>query len=129
MEGRRQMAALLAARKVFIGDEAAPAVGPDMFGDIVLMKFLEQCCATGNKFGFQFVFIPKKGAPDAWSTVLSAGNPILDGARNDIETAIYLYKKAKAEYGVSRWLPGHEVEELDVANLPYAFGRSTPRRQ
>jgi hypothetical protein len=134
-EGRRQMGALLAAGKVFAGDDCEPIVGPNMFGDIAVMKFLEQCVAYKN-FGFQLVFIPKKGAPDAWSTVLSQGNPILVGstdplvvgARADIETAIEAYKAAMNQFGRGkRWLPGHDVEELDITDLSYNFGR-LPRK-
>lgn len=124
-EGRRQMAALFAAGAVFFGDGAEPiseASRRDDAGTTKVLNFLHQCIEQKN-FGFQLVFIPKKGAPDAWSTVLSPGNPILDGARQDIETAINLYKRAKEKYGTSRWLPGHTVQELDVAHLPYGFGR------
>ena len=128
-EGRRQMAALFAAGAVFFGDHLEPireASRRDDDGTTKVLNFLNQCIEQ-KTFGFQLVFIPKKGAPDAWSTVLSPGNPILDGARQDIETAIHLYKRAKEKYGTSRWLPGHTIEELDVANLPYAFGRVSQR--
>ncbi len=142
-EGRRQMPALLAAGKVYIGegqDEEGADVAPELItkddtdADQIL-SFLARCVAVKN-FGFQLVFIPKKGAPDAWSTTLSQGNPILVGstdplvvgARLDIETAIDIYKMAMAKFGPDkRWLPGHPVEELDIANLPYNFGRLQTR--
>lgn len=125
MEGRRQMARLFAKGDVFFGDQAEPiseASRKDKDGTDKVLKFLHDCIEQ-KTFGFQFVFIPKKGAPDAWSCTLSPGNPILEGARQDIETAIHIYKKAKAEYGTSRWLPGHDVDELDIADLPMGFGR------
>lgn len=147
-EGRRQMPALLAVGKVYIeiddvnddGEKTKTIVpvkrDPKAATDLSAktLDFLDKCAAYKN-FGFQLVFIPKKGAPDAWSCVLSQGNPILVGstdpfvvgARADIETAIALYKEAKARYGTSRWLPGHEVEELDITDLSYNFGRLPTR--
>lgn len=124
-EGRRQMAHLLAAGKVFVGTE--PMTKDDKDADKIL-SFLAQCVAVKN-FGFQLVFIPKKGAPDAWSTVLSPGHPVLDSAARDIETAIEIYKDAVKKYGTDgkRWLPDHEVEELDVNRLPFNFGRLPAR--
>ena len=124
-EGRRQMAHLLAAGKVFVGTE--PMTKDDKDADKIL-SFLAQCVAVKN-FGFQLVFIPKKGAPDAWSTVLSPGHPVLDSAARDIETAIEIYKDAVKKYGTDgkRWLPDHEVEELDVNRLPFNFGRLPQR--
>jgi hypothetical protein len=129
-EGRRQMSALLAAGKVYAGDE--PELITDGTPDgVAALEFLKQCVAFKN-FGFQLVFIPKKGAPDTFSTTLSQGNPILVGstdplvvgARADIEDAIDAYKAAMKQFGRNhRWLPGHDVEELDIANLPYNFGR------
>lgn len=124
-EGRRQMSKLLAAGKVFVGTE--PMTKDDKDADKIL-SFLAQCDAV-KKFGFQLVFIPKKGAPDAWSTVLSQGHPVLDSAARDIETAIEIYKDAVKKYGTDgkRWLPDHEVEELDVNRLPFNFGRLPAR--
>jgi hypothetical protein len=129
MEGRRQMPALLSAGKVFLGDglDQIPTDPEDRgTNDETVIAFLEQCVAV-KTFAFQLVFIPKKGAPDAWSCVLSPGNPILESAAKDIEMAIDVYKAAKEKYGVTRWLPGHEVAELDIASLPYGFGRVSPR--
>lgn len=137
-EGRRQMGQLLAAGKVYVGgeiDEEPEPMGAKTEQNDQIMSFMAQCVAFKN-FAFQLVFIPKKGAPDAWSTVLSQGNPILIGstdplvvgARSDIETAIELYKEAMAKFGRDkRWLPGHEVEELDISMLPYNFGRLPTR--
>lgn len=149
-EGRRQTPALLAAGKIYVGegqDEEGADVAPELLkrepvsavkqnaAEQEVLDFLDKCVAFKN-FGFQLVFIPKKGAPDAWSTTLSQGNPILVGstdplvvgARLDIETAIDIYKVAMAKFGPNkRWLPGHPVEELDIANLPYNFGRLQTR--
>lgn len=132
MEGRRQMPTLLESGRAWLceGDLNIPLVHskdvPLDDGATYVLNFLQRCAAQ-KSFGFQLVFIPKKGAPDAWSTVLSPGNPILDGARRDIEIAIEFYKEAKATYGTGRWLPGHDVEELDIARLPFNFGRLPAR--
>jgi hypothetical protein len=129
MEGRRQMRSLFETGKVFfqVSDDEFENLNIQSAPEIVpVMDFLEKCIAV-KTFAFQLVFIPKKGAPDAWSTVLSPGNPILEGARLDIDVAISLYKMAKEKYGTSRWLPGHEVTELDIAQLPYGFGKLSPR--
>lgn len=128
-EGRRQMASLLAAGKVFIQanvDDTMNLLNREKDEAGKLLDFLENC-ASQRTFGFQLVFIPKKGAPDAWSMVLSPGNPVLDSARRDIEYGIALYLEAKERYGTSRWLPGHEVEELDPSRLPFNFGRLPAR--
>lgn len=128
-EGRRQMAALLTAGKVFINvDGDVEAVGmTELKKHSKTVEFLERCAATKD-FGFQLVFIPKAGAPDAWSCVLSPGNPILQGAKVDIDTAISYYKMAMEKFGLDqRWIPGREVAELDLADMPYGFGRVTPR--
>lgn len=129
MEGRRQMLTLFMDGKVFVGDNAEPVASVEAkLSDEQkkLIGFIRDC-VDQKTFAFQLVFIPKKGAPDAWSCVLSPGNPILEGARVDIDTAISYYKMAKEKYGTNRWLPGHEVVELDIAQLPYGFGRVQPR--
>lgn len=132
-EGRRQMDQLFDAGKIFIGDQLLKIADVPAYEKVVI--FLDQCVKFKN-FGFQLVFIPKKGAPDAWSCVLSQGNPLLVGsmdpfvvgARADIETAIELYKSAMKQFGRDqRWLPGHDVEELDITMLPYTFGRLPTR--
>lgn len=136
-EGRRQMPGLLAAGKVFIeSDEevvggvmrgVSPLKKDDVGADEIL-SFLARCVAERN-FGFQLVFIPKQGAPDAWSCTLSPGNPILQGAKVDIDVAISYYKMAMEKYGLdARWIPGREVAELDLESMPYGFGRVSPRR-
>lgn len=132
MEGRRQMLALLEAGRLFAGSEMAPLIGTGPAAKSraqqETMAFLVKVCAH-RLFAFQLVFIPKKGAPDAWSCVLSPGNPILDNARNDIEIAIETYKRAMKDFGPDkRWLPGHVVAELDIEMLPYSFGRVSQRR-
>lgn len=129
MEGRRQMRELLIDKKVFAGDDLKHIEVADREGDDWrLLSFLRDCVEQ-KTFAFQLVFIPKKGAPDAWSTVLSPGNPILEGARIDIEFAIDRYRKAMATFGPNkRWLPGHAVEELDIAMLPIGFGRMSRGR-
>lgn len=128
-EGRRQMARLLAAGNVYAelhdGEQVAytpilRSAGPTV---TKTLDFLEKCAAYRD-FGFQLVFIPKQGAPDAWSCTLSPGNPILQGAKVDIDVAISYYKMAMEKYGLdARWIPGREVAELDLNDMPYGFGR------
>lgn len=119
-EGRCQMAAMLAAGKVFVGEE--PMTKDDKGADQIL-SFLARCVAQ-KEFGFQLVFIPKKGAPDAWSCTLTRGNPIMTGARQDIETAISYFRMALEKYGIEhRWIPNREVTELDINTMPFGFGR------
>lgn len=127
MEGRRQMRGLLIDWQVFVGDDLRRIESAEKGSDdYKLVSFLQQCVEQ-KTFAFQLVFIPKKGAPDAWSTVLSPGHPVLDSAARDIDMAIDIYKAAKEKYGTSRWLPGHTVEELDVNRLPFNFGRLPQR--
>lgn len=135
MEGRRQMAALFTAGKVFIevDDEKAPEDKPARkiinlqkeAGELSAktLTFLK-ACVEQKTFAFQLVFIPKKGAPDAWSCVLSPGNDLLTAARGDIDVAIGYFRKAMETFGPDkRWLPGHAVTELTADMLPIGFGR------
>jgi hypothetical protein len=126
-EGRRQMARLLAdGGNVFAGDDLAK-VAPGTEAD-ALLQFLGKCAAE-KVFGFQLVFIPKKGAPDAWSCTLSPGNPILNSAATDVSVAIDYFKMAIERYGIDkRWVPNREVEELDIETMPTTFGRTVRRR-
>lgn len=124
-QGRRQMLALFEAGKVFVGDELEPIpFGPKLSeGHKKIIDFLRKC-AHQKEFGFQLVFIPKQGAPDAWSCTLTAGNPIMVGARMDIESAISYFRMALETYGLEkRWIPNRLVEELDINTMPYGFGR------
>jgi PDDEXK-like domain of unknown function (DUF3799) len=129
-EGRYQMKALFDAGKVFIGDELEPIpFGPKLAEPHKkLIDFLRQC-VSAKEFGFQLVFIPKKGAPDAWSCTLTRGNPIMTGARQDIETAISYFRMALDKYGLEqRWIPNREITELDIETMPAGFGRIGARR-
>lgn len=141
LEGRRQLLRLVTDGKVFACDNnGAPSLikpvsnaqkGGGMVqdeGERKVLDFLAACGATKGP-AFQFVFIPKKGAPDAWSCVLSPGNPILMMAKTDIETAISYFRMAMEKYGPEkRWLPNHEVAELSLDDLPVGFGRNQRRR-
>lgn len=129
LEGRRRLPALLAKGAVFVGEEPlkASALGKDEPKAEAIMNFLQEVVAN-KSFGFQLVFIPKTGAPDAWSCVLSPGNPILIEAAVDIDTAFSAYKAAIERHGRGRWLPNRAVEELDISELPMGFGRRKPRR-
>jgi len=147
-EGRRQMGALLAKGLVFAGTEQLGKVGKDKVkvegsdglskevsgrdytvDETKMLQFLGKCAAQ-KAFGFQFVFIPKSGAPDAWSTVITShpDNPFTQGAHMDIARAIERYKKAKERFGTGRWLPLKPVEELDLSQMPYGFGKLTAPR-
>ena len=120
LEARRQLPALIKAKKVSQPNGFAED-NPD---DIARLEFLDAVVAQKD-FAFQLVFLPKQGAPDAWSCVLSPGNPILMTARVDIESAIDFYKLALKTYGTKqRWLPRREVSELAIEEMPAGFGRN-----
>lgn len=124
-EGRRQMAALFDAGKVFVGEECeAIPLGPKLSEEHKrLVDFLRQCAHYKNP-AFLILFIPKQGAPDAWAVHLAHNNEIALQARTDIEVAIDRYKAAMEKYGTTkRWLPGHVIEELTIDMLPFGFGR------
>jgi hypothetical protein len=124
-EGRRQMASLFEAGKVFIGDEIeAIPMGPKLSAENKrLIDFIREC-ATYKNPSFLILFIPKKGAPDAWAVHLAHNNEIALQARTDVEIAIDRYKAAMDKYGTTkRWLPGHVIEELTIDMLPFGFGR------
>jgi hypothetical protein len=120
LEGRRQMVDLVKAGKV---SQPNGFDVPNNKDDVAKLAFLDQVVAQKD-FAFQFVFIPKTGAPDAWSCVLSPGNPILSMAQVDIETAINAYSMALERFGTKRWLPLRDVSELAVEEMPVGFGRN-----
>lgn len=125
-EGRRQMARLLDAGKVFSGDGEL-IFDQQSSENKKVLDFLFKCAAQ-EAFGFQLVFIPKQGAPDAWSCTITPvpENPIYAEACMDIDMAIDTYKAATEKYGAGRWLPGHSVDELTLDMLPWGFGRRKP---
>lgn len=133
LEGYRQMGRLLDEARLFVGDGAKEKVrnitaGVATKAELTLLGFLRECVEEPD-LAFQLVFVPKTGAPDAWSTVLSPGNEILMLARTDIETAIAIFKRAMADFGTkTRWLPRRPVGELSIEEMPFGFGRLPTRR-
>jgi hypothetical protein len=126
MAGRRQMAELIKEGSVYTWGVEAQEAGKIQSGSDSL-AFLRNCAAF-TEFAFQLVFIPKKGAPDAWSCTLSQGNPILDEAHTDITLAVENFKSAMVTDGLSsRWLPRRHVSELYREDLPMSFGRNARR--
>lgn len=119
--GRRELGRLLDAGRVYswIPGNSIIAAGDTH------KRFLERCAKIPN-FGFQLVFIPKQGAPDAWSCTLSPGNPLLDEANTDIEIAIERFKSAMIHFGPdARWTPRRTIGELYREHLPMSHGRTT----
>lgn len=126
-DGRLQISRLLAEGNVYAGEELA-RLDHKNNTDAAVLEFLKKV-AGQKQFGFQLVFIPKKGAPDAWSCVLTPGNPIMVAARTDIEEAVYIFRTWIEKFGHSKqWTPNRAVEELDIDSMPVSFGRRSPRR-
>ena len=120
--GRLQVATLLAEGNVFAGEECAKLDHKNN-ADAAVLEFLKKV-AGQKQFGFQLVFIPKKGAPDAWSCTLTPGNPIMVSADGDIEHAIAVFKGSLERFGhEKRWIPDRDVNELDINEMPVTFGR------
>jgi hypothetical protein len=120
--GRLQIGRLLSEGNVFAGEELAQLDHKNN-ADAAVLEFLKKVAAQ-KQFGFQLVFIPKKGAPDAWSTVLTPGNPIMVAADGDIEQAVAIFKSSIEQFGhAKRWIPNRDVEELDINEMPVTFGR------
>lgn len=128
-EGRRQLPLLWP--DVFVGtthfldvkvDDPAPLQHAfDFLSEIVAQK----------DYAAQLVFVPKLGndnagtkAPDAWSTVISPQNPGLKIARDDIETALMIYRDNVKAYGLGKpWMPRRTVSELSWEELPWTLSR------
>lgn len=120
--GRLQIARLLEEGNVFAGDELAKLDHKNN-ADAAVLEFLKKVAAQ-KQFGFQLVFIPKKGAPDAWSCTLTPGNPMMVSADGDIAQAIAVFKANIEAFGhKKRWVPNRDVEELDINDMPVSFGR------
>lgn len=121
LESRRHLPGLVTANRVFVGTMPYGDLDdPDPHTDAVL--FLTSV-AKQKEFAFQLVFVPKTGAPDAWSCTLSPGNEILMLAETDISVAIDVYKMAIERFGTGRWLPMRGVQELAIEEMPVGFGR------
>ena len=129
-DGRREMPRLLSEGNAFVvnDDGEIEKLNSARNDHAAVLDFLNKCAAE-KAFGFQLVFIPKKGAPDAWSCTLSPGNPIMTGAGTDIAVSIDYFKMAIEKFGTAkRWVPNRMVEELDIETMPVTFGRATRRR-
>lgn len=128
--GRREARLLWQMGSVYLGgpEHKVGPVGHRDESQEKLMAFLKRCVEQ-KEFGFQLVFIPKKGAPDAWSCTLTPGNPILSSADTDIAVAVDYFKMSIEKFGHAQpWLPNREVAELDVETMPTTFGRNIRRR-
>jgi hypothetical protein len=81
--------------------------------------------AAVDSFAFVFVFWQAEDAPITWSMQLSPGNPILDGARHSITTALGRYQTFMQRFGTDNaWVLADPIQELDMSELPNWFGRA-----
>lgn len=141
-EGRAQLMPLVVKSKIYFGMTPATDIEHTAATKRAI-KFLQEIAAQ-ETFAAQLVFVPKLGndnagtkAPDAWSCVISPKNPGLKASRDDIETALMIYRDAVKKYGTdsermdpqtgemvpNRWLPGRSVSELAWEELPWSLSR------
>lgn len=107
MDGRRQMARLL--------KEGAVYGAPD---SEQFRSWLIQVSGI-TEYAFVFVFWQAEGAPISHGFQISPGNPILDGARQNIAKAVSNYRKFMEEFGTAAaWVPSTPLEELDETDMP-----------
>lgn len=121
-EGRRMIPLL--KDKLFVATQ--PLASMKLTPDLKAMRAFVEELSTIDKFSTLMMFIPKTGAPDAWATHLSPNNDLLTkDARDDIETALMIYRDAVKKYGVKgeRWLPGRYITELQREDMPAGINR------
>ncbi len=74
-------------------------------------------CAKQKQFAFVVVFV-SKSVPECWACILSPGNPILEEARDRIETAFDSYRDLRERYGTKPWPQDWKLSELHVEDVP-----------
>lgn len=84
LEGRSHVRDFVRAGKVFFQGDAIP--------DRKRLMLLAEQAAAAEEYAFQIIFVPKSGAPTAWSNIFSPGNPRLVSARVDIDIAFDTYR-------------------------------------
>lgn len=103
MEGRRQMARLIADGAVF-GDH-----DPAWLSRV----------AANEVFAFVLVFWQAEGSPISHGFKLSPGNPMLGQARYWIDKAVDTYRRFLAEFGTdTAWILADPLDELDDSDMP-----------
>lgn len=130
-EGRRELVKLATKSLFFFGTSHVSEVPKNQFETVNRATNFINKVAAQETFAAQFVFVPKLGndgpgekAPDAWSCVISPANPILKISRDDIETALMIYRDAMKFFGPdNRWLPGRAVSELAIEEMPFGLSR------
>ncbi len=110
LEARRQLPRLVAAEKIF-------AVNPPARYEVRLAIERVKICAEQKQFAFVLVFV-SKSTPECWAGILSPGNPILQYARDQIDTAFENYLKMREEHGVKPWPQGWRLSEIHLEDLP-----------
>lgn len=121
-EGRRMIPAL--KDKLFVATQ--PLASMKLTPELKAMRAFIEELAGNDTFSTVMMFIPKTGAPDAWATHLLPSNDLLTkDARDDIETALMIYRDAVKKYGVkgARWLPDRYITELQRDDLPAGVNR------
>jgi hypothetical protein len=108
LEGRRQLQNLFKRGKVWLHES------PDLAG--AKYDFLEHCADT-KKFAFELVFVSKT-LPELWACTLSPGNPILQMARDRIDSALDQYIRMADQAKEQEWPEVWTLEELDISELP-----------
>jgi hypothetical protein len=102
MEGRRQMAKLIADGAVY-GDHDAERLAR---------------VAANEVFAFVLVFWQAEQSPIAHGFKLSPGNPMLGYGRHWIEKAVDTYRRFMAEFGPdTAWVLQEPLEELDESEM------------
>lgn len=74
---------------------------------------------TAQAMLFAFVFFKGQGSPYAQAKLLQQANPILEGARADIETALDTFTTYHNAFGASGpWVALEEPQELAIEEVP-----------
>lgn len=108
LEGRRQLAKLVADEKVFASQEAK--------GTSVMKRMI--AVASESEFAFQLVFVSKQ-LPETWACVLSPENPLIEIANEHVLDAFEVYLDNKDKIlDRQGWSETWRLSELPREEIP-----------
>lgn len=93
-------------------------------GEEVDGEWLGRFLTPGLKFGWQWIFLQKTGAPITHSLTLSPQNPMLKAGAEVVERGITRYREFMEKFGPdTMWLLVEPPQEAMIEDMPFGFGR------
>jgi hypothetical protein len=111
LEGRRKLAGLVKDERCF--NAGGPLGRTQISPSLDLLK----ACAAQKAFAYVLVFL-HKSIPECWGGILSPGNDLLIAARDQIDTAVTGYVRARQQFGTKPWPQEWRLREIDINEMP-----------